>query len=606
MMAPYLSRIWTAFAPPLGDHLWQSTLFAVLAGLLTLALRKDHARTRYRLWLAASLKFLLPFSLLIGLGHLLPAPNHSTPANQGLLFAMEQVGQPFTSPATAVQSTASATGLFQFARLLPEVLMAAWFCGFVMVLALWCVRWRRISAAVRRSSPLLEGREVEALRRLELAGTKPIAMRLSAASMEPGVFGIFQPILVWPAGISERLDDAHLDAVLAHELWHVRRRDNLAAVIHMVIEAIFWFHPLVWWMGARLMEERERACDQEVLDSGRQRQVYAESILKICEFCVGSPLACISGVTGADLKKRISNVMNEKFVRNLNFAKKLLLITVGLIALAVPLMVGAMRAKPTRPGHIVLKITSSSAYHPITIQPAAPGDGVIHSRQINTLEGLSAKNVTLQGLLCQAYGVDGNQITGAPDWLSAQRYDIEAKLDPGVADELRKLNKEQQGIEMERLLQSLLADQLKLTLHHETRDAQVFALIIAADGPKLHEATPGNTYPNGFRAPDGKPGVGMMILKDGKLVGQAVPITVLAGSLSQRSGRTVVDKTGLTAKYDFTLQWTTEMGLQPGNLEASRASLSTALQEQLGLKLEPQTAPLEFLVIDHVEKPAEH
>src|SRR5207248_8552793 len=147
-----------------------------------------------------------------------------------------------------------------------------------------------------------------------------IELLSSRASLEPGIFGIAQPVLVWPEGISERLDDAHLEVILAHELWHVRRRDNLAAALHMVVEAIFWFHPLVWWLGARLVEERERACDEEVLQSGSERQVYAESILKICEFCVGSSLACVSGVTGADLKKRIVHIMTKNVASKLNLS----------------------------------------------------------------------------------------------------------------------------------------------------------------------------------------------------------------------------------------------------------------------------------------------
>ena len=109
---------------------------------------------------------------------------------------------------------------------------------------------------------LHEGREVNALRRVERTKgvQKPIEMRLSRTSLEPGIFGIVQPVLVRPNGISEQLEDSHLDAILAHELLHVRRRDNLAAAVHMLVEAIFWFYPLVWWIGGRLLEERERAC----------------------------------------------------------------------------------------------------------------------------------------------------------------------------------------------------------------------------------------------------------------------------------------------------------------------------------------------------------
>jgi bla regulator protein BlaR1 len=116
----------------------------------------------------------------------------------------------------------------------------------------------------------------------------------------------------------------------------------------MVVEAMFWFHPLVWWLGGRLVEERERACDEEVLEFGSERQIYAESILKVCEFCVGSPLACVSGVTGADLKERIVQLMTKNVVRKLDFSRKLMLSLAGLIAVAVPVGFGVLHATPSR------------------------------------------------------------------------------------------------------------------------------------------------------------------------------------------------------------------------------------------------------------------
>jgi bla regulator protein BlaR1 len=354
MTPAHLSEVSRSLAPGLGNHLWQSTLFALAAGLLTLTLRKNHARARYSLWLAASIKFLIPFSLLVSLGSLLARPHASPKTNAGLYFAMNEVSQPFTQPALSLSSPAPSAISGTILHLLPAILLAAWFSGFAAVLLVWCLRWRRVSAALREAAPLLEGREVEALRRLErVAGLRmPIEMVSSPASLEPGVFGIgigiARPVLIWPAGISEHLEDAHLEAILAHELWHVRRRDNLAAAIHMVVEALFWFHPLVWWLGARLVEERERACDEQVVAMGGERQVYAESILKVCEFCVGSPLACVSGVTGSDLKKRMVNIMTERLARKLDFSKKLLLSTAAVLAFALPITFGLANAPQIR------------------------------------------------------------------------------------------------------------------------------------------------------------------------------------------------------------------------------------------------------------------
>src|SRR6266513_498749 len=344
MIPEYLPAMWTASAAALGDHLWQSTLFAVVAGLLTLILRNNHARARYWLWLAASMKFLIPFSLLVALGSHLPWSRGSAGTKAGLYF--EEVSQPFSQPAMTVISRATPSTISpSVTHLLPGLLAAAWLCGFLVVLSVWCLRWRGISVAIREAVPLREGREVEALRRLERMGgmRTRIEMLLSRASLEPGIFGIARPVLVWPERISERLEDVHLEAILAHEVWHVRRRDNLAAAIHMVVEAIFWFHPLVWWLGAQLVEERERACDEAVLELGSERHIYAESILMVCEFCVESPLACVSGVTGADLKKRMVHIMTKSVSRKLDFSRKLLLSAVGLLVVVVPISFGLVK-----------------------------------------------------------------------------------------------------------------------------------------------------------------------------------------------------------------------------------------------------------------------
>jgi bla regulator protein blaR1 len=111
----------------------------------------------------------------------------------------------------------------------------------------------------------------------------------------------------------------------------------------MVVEAIFWFHPLVWWLETRLVAERERACDEAVLTLIKQPQVYVESILKVCEFCVESTLACAVGITGSDLKKRIFHIMADQGVRSLDGLRKLLLVATGVLAFALPLAFGVAK-----------------------------------------------------------------------------------------------------------------------------------------------------------------------------------------------------------------------------------------------------------------------
>jgi hypothetical protein len=165
------------------------------------------------------------------------------------------------------------------------------------------------------------------------------------ARFEPGVFGIFRPVLLLPEDIAHRLSPAQLQAVLAHELCHARRRDNLAMAIHMSVEALFWFHPLVWFIKARLIEEQERACDEEVLRRGGDPEVYAESILKICEFYLTSPLICVAGITGSHLKKRIEDIMENRVALQLSLGRALLLAAAAIAALAGPIIIGIANVK---------------------------------------------------------------------------------------------------------------------------------------------------------------------------------------------------------------------------------------------------------------------
>jgi bla regulator protein blaR1 len=608
MITDYFSARWVGMAPAMANHLWQSTLFAVVAATLTFALRKNFARVRYRLWLAASVKFLIPFSLLIGLGGHWARSRGPVSVQNGLYSAVEEVSQPFSQSAAPV--VAPSTGSKMIAYLfssLPEICIALWLCGFVAALGLWWLRWRRISSVLHGAASMSQGREVDALRQLErMAGLrKPTTLLLSQASLEPGVFGIVRPVLLWPMGISAHLEDAHLKAILAHEIWHVRRRDNLTAAVHMVVEAVFWFHPLVWWLGARLVEEREQACDEEVLQMVHRPQIYAESILKTCEFCVASPLACISGVTGADLKRRILRIMTERVASRLDFNRKLLLIAAGLIAVTAPILFGLLNAAPIRAElQTVNTTTRLPAFEVASIKPNKSGEPDV--RLMFTPDGFSATNVPLREFIRMAYQVQEFQMSGGPPWINSERYDIEAKVDSSAAEQLRQLDQDQHR----RMLQPLLEDRFQLKVHWEQKELPVYALAVAKNGPKLHEAKAGDTYPDGFKGPDGVGHAGLMRIGPGGITAQGVPMDAIVRLLSQQLGRTVVDKTGLKGNYDVQLQWTPDNGpasmMGPDSKPApdSGPSIFTAIQEQLGLKLESQKGPVDVLMIDSVGRPS--
>ncbi len=265
------------------NHLWQSTLFAGIAGLLTLALRRNPARVRHAVWLAASAKFLIPCSILIALGGQVQWRTAPATTQSGLTVVMNIAGQPFTAPRVLSPLSPASTPAVSP---LPAILAGIWVCGFFGIGCSWWMRWRRIRASVRAGSPV----------NIEL----PIAALSSPSLLEPGVFGIFRPVLLLPEGIFDRLTPAQLRAIVAHELCHVRNRDNLTAAIHMFVETVFWFHPLVWWLGTRMVEERERACDEEVLGVFTDPRTYADAILSVCRLYAGiSRLECVSGVAGS-------------------------------------------------------------------------------------------------------------------------------------------------------------------------------------------------------------------------------------------------------------------------------------------------------------------
>ena len=312
----------------LANHLWQSTLFAVAIGLLTLMCRKNHASVRYWLWFSASVKFFIPFTLLMALGDRLEwasrAPQIAAPAVSATLA---QVSRPFVvDPAVGFLSVQEAPRSVDWFAL---AILGVWVAGTIAMIVVRFRTWRRIRAAVARELALdhCQSAHARGHRRAIDSGSDGARRRGSLASdTARAVRHRRRPDA---AATGSRAD--------ARAVSH-RRGDNVTAAVHMIAEAVFWFHPLVWWIGSRLVDERERACDEEVVRTCGEPQTYAEGIVNVCKRYVESPLACVSGVSGSNVKNRIRDIMTNRAVAKLSVAKKTVLASVGAMALVAPIL----------------------------------------------------------------------------------------------------------------------------------------------------------------------------------------------------------------------------------------------------------------------------
>ncbi|HLX00330.1 MAG TPA: TIGR03435 family protein [Candidatus Acidoferrales bacterium] len=597
---------------PLANHIWQSTIFAIAAWLLTLALRKNRASVRYWVWFSASLKFLIPFSLLVSIGNKFAWHSSTAITQPQLAIVINQISQPFatfTEVSTAMPPTHASGAL-------PIILLATWLWGVIVILIFWFRSLRQMRAIKRTASPLP----------LSLS----IPVMSSSAHMEPGVFGILNPVLILPEGIADRLSPAQMNAVIAHELCHVQRKDNLTAAIHMAVETTFWFHPIVWWIRTQLVAERERSCDESVVGIANDPQIYAEAILSVCKHYIESPLRCVSGVSGSDLKRRIRAIVTGRVGGELTYTRKAVLVFAAAAALAAPVLVGAIASSAG--GHSLLiaamQDTEAAKYEKFVAEVVTikPGDPSAPARLLGIGFGgdkFGARNATLMEMVRYSYslaprGEDGH-VTGGPNWDNSDRYDVDAKMEPSVAEALWKLPPEQRFKAMQHLMLAILKDRCQLSVHRDVKELPVFTLVIAKGGPKLKEASPEELV---LPAPDSDARGGYVGPRlgwsRGSIAGQATTIPRLVNLLQMLLGRTVIDNTGLTGSYDFTVQYTPdEMGgaaptASPTGAEDQSASipgeigpsLFTALQEQLGLKLQSGKGPVEIIVIDHVERPS--
>lgn len=241
----------------------------------------------------------------------------------------------------------------------------------------------------------------------------------------------------------------------------------------------------------------------------------------------------------------------------------------------------------------------------VSVREHKSADGML--RVSSGPDGFTAIGATLQTLVEHAYGVRNYQILGAPRWFNSNKYDVRATFDQASVEDLQRLPSDKLGAEIQRMLQTVLTDRFKLTVHRATKRLPVYVMTVAKSGTKLR----GDEHAGGNH-----PAVTSLSMSGigGPLTGLHVPIPVLTDFLSTQLGRTVLDETGLSGHYDFTLKWrpenmalgdsSPEQGFAGADSDASGPSMFTAIEEQLGLMLKAHKGPVDVIVIDHVEKPS--
>ncbi len=486
--------------------------------------------------------------------------------------------------------------------------------------------------------------------------------------MEPGIFGVGGPVLVWPRELSARLDDEHIEAIMAHELAHVRRRDNLTAALHMVVETVFWFHPAVWWMERQMVKEREQACDEAVVAMGGSdpgeasepmyvesyAEIYAEALLKTCRFCIESPLVCVAGVTGADLKQRVVGIVTGRALLRLSWPKKALLAVAAVCVIAAPVVLGQAKAaqrlmlaameaapKPVQAAAEAMMAEAGSApssdeadasqsappvpeaadadmslgpaFEVAVIRPADPNEKDSGS-YVDSSGTFHGQNTTLERLVSFAYthwaSHGGEQVaTEAPAWVHSQHFDVQAKLSDAEMTGWGKLSNFQRTEYIRPILRRLLVDRFHVQLRTEQRETQVYVLVVAKGGSKLREVA--RPMPEDLsdaemkqRAQDSMahkapPMPESFTMSGDEWSGSSMPIGMLVteidANVHPRLDAPLINMTGLNGYYDFNMKTSYEKDAPP---------LLDQIEQQLGLKVVPRKIPLKYYVITSAERPS--
>ncbi|HEY0285071.1 MAG TPA: M56 family metallopeptidase [Vicinamibacterales bacterium] len=518
-----------------------------------------------------------------------------------------------------------------------QLVTAIWLTGVAVFLVPVMIGFWQMRGLRESARPWTDG---EALARAFVSTPwlhRPIEVLIHDAVTGPLTCGVLKPSIILPAS-ARQWDAASVRCALRHELEHVARRDFLTHCVSRIVCAAYWFHPLVWAAWRRLRLEAERACDDAVLresDAGD----YASLLVSIAQRGAADTRQPVLAMAGHhDLAARVVAVLNDSQVRGRVQRRSAILsiATAAMVTLGVaPITVG--RAMPQTQATIAtaprlrfdtvsLKRNQGNDRSIMYFtgdaggRPGVGADGRVQS--------MTATNMTARFLLWNAYRLeltgddraDLHQIDNAPEWIDSDRFDLVAKAASRSMPQ-----------EMHEMMQSLLAERFKLVAHLGSREFPIYALVSSRSdgnlGPRMAPSQIDCTSMPGASSPCGLSGT------SGRLVGRGLTLAQLINVLPNHLGggghrvsfdRRVIDGTGLSGAFDFTVEWTPDTISQELRapsaaaprleqyrefarpIESNAPNFVKALHEQLGLMLETRWTPEPVLVIDQIERPVEN
>jgi uncharacterized protein (TIGR03435 family) len=525
-------------------------------------------------------------------------------------------------PAPSTSSVAGTATLPDSARAtVPDVQPAQFLAWVVMIWLVgaavfwvrlaggWVVAARMRSMLVRRAPPEWQ----ETLEKLgaQIGLSRPVRLLVSALVQVPTVVGWLRPVVLVPVGAFGGLPAEHVEALLLHELAHIRRHDYLVNMLQSVAEALLFYHPAVWWVSGQIRAGRELCCDDLAVSVSGDALTYARALAHL-ESYRPAHLSAALAANGGSLADRIARLLGQSrpAVRT-GLGPSVVTIAILLVTATYGLF-GQPDAHP--------------AFEVASIKRGASAAGPMGPMGVSYKPGgrMIATNAPLRLLIQFAYAphdspyqghslpLRASQVVGGPAWIDSEGYNIEAKPQANTDQKRSWL-----------MLQTLLADRFRLTLHRETRELPVYDLSAKKSGLKLPAPKEVNcaSFPPGT-TPRSIPGsvdcgYAPLLLSSTRLQmdGRKLHMADLIRGLAMTLGQPVLDKTGFTGEFDLNLNYTDDALVKSpgsaapddpgGNRFPTEPNLSIvfAAMDQLGLKLEPAKGRVEVLVVDHAERP---